>query len=155
MSNVVAEVLRAIADRNGGRLTPELVVEAAKSKDSPLHTHFTWDVKKAAHERWIDQARTLIRSVKVEITTTQFTVRAPAYVRDPAAAADEQGYASLGRLRTDEDLAREAVVYEFSRASAALARAKAVAAALDLSDAIEEVQTRVIQLSERAQQVAA
>lgn len=151
-SPAVEAAIRAIADRNAGRLTPEMVVQAARDKESPLHPFFTWDVKKAAQERLIDQARHLIRSVKVEVTTTQFSVRAPAYLRDPQAGGASQGYASLARLRNDEDMARDAVVNEFSRASSALSRAKAVAAALGLSDEIEEVRGAIVRLSERAQQ---
>lgn len=151
----VENAIRAIADAHSGRLTPDLVVEAARSKDSPLHSYFTWDVKKAANECWLYQARRLIRSVRVEVSTTQFDVRVPAYLRDPGAANDAQGYVSLGRLRTDDDLAREACVYEFGRASAALARAKAVATALGLDGEIEEVRGRIEQLSERANQAVA
>lgn len=152
MVPAVADAIRAIADRNGGRITPDMVVDAARSPASPLHEHFTWDVREAAEERWRDQARALIRAVRVEVTTTEFAVRAPIFVRDPAAPETVQGYVSLGRLRTDEDLAREAVVAEFARAAAALTRAKAIAAALGLADEIEEVRERVLRISERASQ---
>lgn len=155
MSPAVTKALRDIADAHNGRLTPELVVEAAKSKTSPLHEHFTWDVKKAASERWIEQARSLIRSVKVEVSTTQFTVKAPAYIRDPVAAGDVQGYVSLARLRTDEDVARDAVISEFARASAALSRAKAVALALNIEHEIEDLRGRVAELTERVQHATA
>lgn len=151
----IADALRAIADRHAGKLTPDLVIEAARNKASPLHGCFTWDVKQAAQERWVAQARDLIRSVRVEVTTTQFSVRAPAFIRDPSMAGNEQGYTSLDRLRTDEDLAREAVIAEFQRASAALDRARVVATALGLSSEIEEVRERVVHLSERAVQATA
>lgn len=155
MQNEVTDALRALADQNNGRLTPDLVVEAARNSQSPLHRCFTWDLKQAAHERWLYQARELIRSIRVEVTTTEFKVRVPAFIRDPAAAAGVQGYVSLDRLRTDEDLSREAVVAEFMVASAALERAKAVAKALGMSEEIEEVRERIVHLSERARQVAA
>lgn len=154
MTPAIERAIRAISDRNGGTLTPEMVVDAAKAKDSPLHSCFTWDVKRAAHAHWIDQARSLIRSVRVEVTTTNFALHVPAFVRDPGAASDAQGYVSLGRLRTDQDMARDAVVNEFSRAAAALSRAKDIAAALGLSGQIEEVRNRVVGLSERISQPA-
>src|ERR1700721_1911092 len=103
----IATVSGKIAAANNGTVTPEQVVEAAKSEESPLHPYFTWDIGKAAHERWLHKARTLIPSVKVEITTTQFTVHAPAFVRDPSLSGETQGYMSLGRLQTDEDMARD------------------------------------------------
>ena len=148
----VEAFLNRLAGKHGGHLTPEMVVDAARPKDSPIHGHFEWDSKKAAYAHWLYQARALIRSVHIEVTTTQMSVRAPAFVRDPAMAGDRQGFVSVAQLRDDEDLAREAVVAEFSRASAALERAKAVAAALDLTSEIERIQDDIGVLSERARQ---
>lgn len=143
MKKEIIDAIVALSDVNGGTLTPELVVKSAENKNSPLHECFTWDNKAAGTAYRLIEARTLIRSVRVEISTEQFSVKAPMFVRDPSLPADEQGYASIGRLRSDEDMAREAVVAEFSRAGAALARAKAVAAALSLSDEIEEIRAKV------------
>ena len=145
----VEAALQELAKKHRGRLTPELVVDAAKDKSSPLHGYFDWNVKEAAYKHWLYQARKLIMSVRVEVTTTQFRVKAPAYVRDPSIPGGTQGFASLARLRSDDDLARDAVVMEFSRAAAALARAKAVAVALGLADEIEELRGRVLALAER------
>src|ERR1700677_2890830 len=110
---VIQAALYAIAERNAGRLTPDLVLLSAQSPDSPLHEHFTWDDTDAARKHRLNEARTLIRSVKVEITTTHFTMSAPVFIRDPEAGRS-QGYVSTGTLRTDRDLAREAVIAEFS-----------------------------------------
>ncbi len=52
------------------RLTPADVVEEAASIDSPLHPFFEWDDSEAARKFRLDQARTLIRSVKVKFTVT-------------------------------------------------------------------------------------
>lgn len=63
----VQQALEAIAERNGGQLTPDLVVKAAKSKTSPLHSHFTWDDTEAARAYRLYQAAFLIRKVKVRV----------------------------------------------------------------------------------------
>lgn len=152
--SAVKAALDLLAERNEGRLTPEAVVAAARDPESALHEHFTWDDAEAAQKRRLDEARALIRSVKVVIRTEPFVLKAPQFVHDPAAGKD-QGYISIGRLATDEDRAREAVMAEFSRASDALSRARSVAEALGMSDEIEQVRGQVLQLSERAQQVAA
>lgn len=56
--------LRAINDQHGG-LTPRLVVEAARPKDSPLHAIvFDRTVKDAAEAYYLGRARDLIRTVK-------------------------------------------------------------------------------------------
>jgi hypothetical protein len=63
----IQEALTAIAERNGGQLTPDVVVRAAKAKTSPLHSHFTWDDSEAARAYRLVQASFLIRKVKVRI----------------------------------------------------------------------------------------
>lgn len=48
-----------------GKLTPNLVVEAARSPAHPLHSRFEWDDTAAAEKYRLDQARGLIRTVRV------------------------------------------------------------------------------------------
>lgn len=149
--DAIEQALYALSELHNGQLTPDIVVDAARASESPLHSRFTWDDTEAATKHRQNEARALIRSVKVEFRTEHFTINAPAFVRDPG-AGKSQGYTSVGRLRTDQESAREAVVAEFSRASAALARAKAVAIALDLGDQISEIEGRIIHLAKRASQ---
>lgn len=151
---VIHETLIALGDKNGGRLTPELVVDAAKDKKSPLHSQFEWDDKKAGHQYRIEQARTLIRSVQVVITVDSRRVSSVYYVRDPAAESNVQGYISIPQLRTDSELARDAIVSEFARAASALDRAHRIAAALNLEGEVQELSERVRSLSERASGLA-
>ena len=144
-----ADAVIALADRNNGKLTPELVVRAAQAKSSPLHDYFDWD-DKIAGARWrLEQARELIRSVKIDITTSTVTIPAPLFIRDPNMSSDDQGYMSVVRLRSDQQMAREAVVAEFDRAGAALARAKAVAAALNLENEVEQLYQQVTKLADK------
>jgi hypothetical protein len=48
-----------------GKLTPSLVVDAARPKSSPLHSRFEWDNRVAGEKYREVQAGELIRSVKV------------------------------------------------------------------------------------------
>lgn len=61
-----AEEIRRIADRDGGLLSPEAVVEHARDPSSALHTRFEWDDTEAARCWRLEQARQLIR-VHVEV----------------------------------------------------------------------------------------
>jgi len=148
----IRDALYALADVNGGRLTPEAVLEAAKNDGHPAHHCFTWDDSEAAHLQRLHEARRLIRSVKVEITTEHITIRAPIFVRDPQLDATVQGYATLGRLKSDSDMARDAVVAEFKRANSHLNRAQSVAIALGMTDEIDQLRRGVDELITRAQQ---
>ena len=145
----VRERLAQIEKANGGRLTPDDVVKDAKKPSSPLHAHFEWDVKKAAAQYWLDQARTLITSVRIITRTETSTIRSVFYVRDPSTASDEQGYVSVQTLRTDIDLAHEALVAEFSRVAALLRRARELAIVLNATDEIDDLLGQVIDLRQR------
>jgi len=133
----VRECLQAIADKNGGVLTAEMVVEEAKKKSSPLHDLFEWDIKKAAEAHWVETARRVIRSVKVVITTDTRQVSTVYYVRDPDMDSGEQGYVSLPTLATDKERAKAAMASEFRRAIAAMERAQSIAEALDMHKEVE------------------
>jgi hypothetical protein len=147
--------LEQLASANGGRLTPEAVVADARSPESPLHDYFTWDVNQAAYGFWIEQARTLITSVRIEMRTDTTSVRSVAYVRDPQAAAGQQGYVAVTRLRSDRELARDALVSEFGRVGDALRRAREIAAALDAQGDVDELLERVVGLRQRFMEPAA
>ena len=71
MSNqdIVTAELRRIAEENEGMLRPGDVVEAARPKNSPLHSRFEWDDSEAANKYRIWQARQLI-AVTVEYIGT-------------------------------------------------------------------------------------
>lgn len=142
----IAARLEQIAKRNGGRLTPDAVVEDARAKDSPLHDQFTWDVKEAAAQYWLAQARTLIRTVQIEITTETKIVSTVRYVRDPSADKREQGYVDVLALRSEEDLAREALLEEFGRARAMMDRAIGLAEALGLTAEVSDIAERIEKL---------
>lgn len=149
MSDLVKQALQALADRNDGLLTPDAVVAAARPRDSALHSFFTWDNKVAADAHRLNEARTLIRSVRVDIKVDRVIVPTPYFIRDPT-IGETQGYRSLGRLQTDDELARETAIAEMKRASGALARARAIAAVLGMTDEIEMIEAQIGALIGRA-----
>lgn len=154
MVNVTEQIrdrINEIAARKNGRIRPDDVVDDARDPASPLHEHFEWSLEKAASAHWLDRARELIRAVRVTFTTDTTVVSSVAYVRDPKAEADEQGYVSVATLRCDHDLAREAIVYEFTRAAGALRRAREVAAALNLQKEVEALISRVERIKAKAE----
>ena len=146
----VEDRLAAIHKLNGGRITPDAVVEDARDPRSPLHSHFEWDDSAAARQYRLDQARALIRTVKLEISIVSNTIAAPHYVRDPR-AGDGQGYVALSQVRSEDDLARQVMRDEMSRVLAAMERARSVSDVLDMTGeldnliiAIEEVRNRAL-----------
>jgi len=151
--DTLAELTRLAAENNG-LLTPDHVVDAARNNASPLHRWFQWDNDAAAHMYRVEQARHLIRSVRVDVTTSHHTVRVPAFVRDPECERGEQGYIAIRGLANDADKARDVVVAEFARALSALNRARAVAEALGIEDQVDAVSAQIRRVSYSVQEGA-
>jgi hypothetical protein len=135
MSKRDAIILADLEDE-AGKVTAEKVVSAARAPDHEWHGRFEWNDSKAAARYRLDQARTLIRSIKFERKSATATVRSIAYVRDPSAAADQQAYVSVARLRTDEEGARDVLIQEFSRIASTLRRVRELARMLELEDQV-------------------
>ena len=62
----IGAALAKLAEAENGRLTPSAVVEAARDAKSPLNRHFEWDDAKAAQSYRLDQAREIIRVIRVD-----------------------------------------------------------------------------------------
>lgn len=61
------DAIEAIRKKRGGKVRPAHVVEAARSKTSPLHRYFTWDDTEAAKKWRIEQARQLIVNIDIVV----------------------------------------------------------------------------------------
>ena len=67
-NDLIRRALEAIqADK--GRLVPEDIIQAARPRDHELHNEFEWDNRRAGHQHRLNQARNLIRLVRVELVT--------------------------------------------------------------------------------------
>jgi hypothetical protein len=64
----VGKQLQEIYDDNGA-ITPQLVVETARSEKHPLHNHFVWDDSIAGELYRCNQAAQMIRRVTIRRTT--------------------------------------------------------------------------------------
>lgn len=83
MTNLRAALIQT-RERHGV-LTPQAVVEDARPEGAPLHDRFEWDDAKAGELYRVDQARALIRSVKIS------------YVRPSGETADLREFVSVSR----------------------------------------------------------
>ena len=95
-----AEIERLDAEYDG--VTPEMILDEAKKKRSPLHDCFEWNDKQAAVAYRIVQARYLLRSIEIVIEkadTEPLLIRAFHSVE-----TEEQGkfYTTIARAREDE-----------------------------------------------------
>jgi len=137
-----------------GRLTPAKVVESARLKTSPLHDHFEWVDSVAAQHYRLEQARTLIRGIRVEIVNNKETISTVFYVRDPEKENDEQGYVSVDQLRNEPENVRAMLAAELTRVAAGLERAESLAKASGLEKQVKQTRKRVERLQASLEQHA-
>jgi hypothetical protein len=104
----IGETLAKITAESDGHLTPGAVVDAARSPRSLLHRFFEWDDKKAAHAFRLDQARTLIRVIRVQDDNDE-EESAPAYISITDGKAGVS-YRALGEVLQSADLQRRVMV---------------------------------------------
>ena len=97
----IGEVLADIAVTNGGELTPKAVVDHARARNSPLHRHFEWDNEIAAEAYRLDQARSIIRLVRIQDEETESgTARAFISISDNGG----RSYRPIESVRRSADL---------------------------------------------------
>lgn len=140
------QALEKIAEDNGGELTADAVIDAAKNPANVLHACFDWDVNRAATERWREIARGLIREVRVVIKTSLRQVSTVAYVRDPNRKNDEQGYVALTSVERRSAEANAIIDAELDRIISAIKRAREVAEVLGISSRFEKLLAMAVEL---------
>lgn len=145
VARIRAQALAKI-EQDKGRLTPEDVVEAAQAESHELHDCFTWDDTECGKLYRLDQARGLIREVKVQIVSRDIVMVAPFYVSDPNPNRQINGYVQLAPLRRKKDDARRIINDEIGRIEGALTRARAVAAVLGLEDDLDAMVVALVGL---------
>jgi hypothetical protein len=121
---------RVVALENLGSITPQDVLDDARAPDSPLHGLFQWDDATAAEAHRLDQAREVIRQVRVTVVTTTRAVQINRYVGDPA-VRPESGYVATDSLNS-LDRRIDVVRSEATRAIALMKRVEDLATVLDL-----------------------
>jgi hypothetical protein len=108
---LIGEALDAIRISTGGSLHPQNVVAEARNPRSVLHPHFEWNDAKAAEAFRVDQARALIRSIRVIDEAADDRPR-PAFLS--IRADDGVGYRAFKDVLSSRDL-RERLLAQAER----------------------------------------
>ena len=142
---VVAKAIEDIANREGGRCPPGLLVEEAASKDSPLHHLFTWEDGKAASHWRTHEARKIIGSITVRYTVRDTVTKGPAFLsvgHTLATMERGEGYRPIGVVMRDPDLKQEAIDEALARLDACKVRYAALGVLAPVWDAVDSVRPR-------------
>lgn len=140
----IGEALASVARANAGHLTPKAVVEAARNARSPLHKLFEWDDAKAADSWRLEQAREIVRVVRVAEDDEE-------PMRAFLSISDKEGvsYRTAADVRNSADL-QLAVLRQAERDLEAFERRYR-----DLKDLCEEVSSVRKRISARRQEAEA
>jgi hypothetical protein len=111
-AQIAGERLTQIAAENNDRLTPRAVVDDARPIDAALHKCFEWDDVRAAELHREQEARALIRGVRVVTqvqTETQPEDAQRVFVNIVEQAGDEieHSYMPIAVVRQSPDLQRQ------------------------------------------------
>ena len=141
-------LLRKLEEKDG-TLRPERVVEAAKAKDHPWHDRFEWDDTAAAEQYRINQARVLIRSVEVRITTSEYVMFSPVYTRKAEQPGGPKGYVEVAKIASQEEVARASLEDELRRISGNIERSRGIAHQLGLVPEFEALLADIVMIRSR------
>lgn len=124
-------------------LTPETVVEAARNPRSPLHSQFEWDDGVAGEAYRIQQARALIKRVRVDVVRADQTViYAPVFVRSPDGG---EGYALTQAVAVSAPDRRQVVLMALAQCRTILRNL----AAQEVDEVVEHIDRLTAKLREQ------
>lgn len=121
-------------ERQYGALTPDNLLQEASREEHPLHERFEWDDAAAAQTHRLNQARALLRLPRSTVIVNGCRIVSPTYVHDPSLSGNRQGYIPVSRIKSESDMASDAMSAEIDRAAGALRRAHGIAVALGDND---------------------
>jgi len=135
--------LETIRLSQGGILTEEAIVVAARPKKHPLHNEFTWDNSAAAKQWRLEEARRLIRSVYVTIESPKHTpISVRAYASLPSDREGSGGYRAIQDVLANKDLRRELLAAALSELDAFKKRYSNLTQLAPVFSALELVKTK-------------
>jgi hypothetical protein len=126
----------AIAEQNGGRITPRNVVNAATNPSHILHACFEWDDKAAADRHRLAVAANLIRSVKYTAYDVESRpVTTVAYVWD----APTNTHVPLSDVAREEKASRALLAQELAAIESHIRRAQKIAEAIHMREYLDNL----------------
>jgi hypothetical protein len=146
-AQVFGEELEKIQKMNRGILTPTMVVEEARKKNSPLHSYFEWD-KDLAHEKFLlHQARLLINSIEVVVSFNGEEKEIRRYLNVNQDSCDNETttrvYAVTEKVLSNEELRNQILSQAISEQEYWVERYKTYLELSPIFEAIEKTKTKL------------
>lgn len=113
---IYGEAIERISQRHRGKLSPELVVEEARPRTSPLHDAFEWNDRIAADSYRKSQAKCLISAIVIVEEVTGDEIQAFHDVKLPAQRGESKTtYIPISKVEHSADLQQQLLeqAYEY------------------------------------------
>jgi hypothetical protein len=131
------EAIAKLQKASNGLLEPGTIVNAARSEDSPLHPHFTWDDAVAAEAYRCNEARDLVRSLTIDISRSNLESK-PVRAFVNVDVGGGQGYVSTVTAMSSEDLRKQVLQRAFDELESWRARHAELSELARIFSAIDE-----------------
>lgn len=105
-ATIIGPILYRLIESSEGPLSPEVVVQEARSRDSPLHPYFDWNDKEASDNWRVHQARMMISHIQIVVEGRNDP---PVRVFYNVVDADTRGYVTMNRVLSNEEYHRQVV----------------------------------------------
>lgn len=151
-AQTVGECLARLQHANGGKLTPEIVLNFAKRKSSPLHGYFTWDDTEAAQKCRTVEAYSILRAVViVEKDDEDDEPRAVrAFVNDaPIGNLEKGSYRAVGSVLSSSKMRAEMLKKAMWEAECWMKRYEKLAALAGVMKVFGRALTKVRKIGEK------
>lgn len=123
-----------------GEVTAAVVIDAARPEDAPLHAAFEWDDAVAAEKHRAEQARLILRSIRI----IREPEKEPERVYWHVETEDLDAYVTTARVMAEDDLHRALVDQCTKTLIAARRRFAEVQEMAPVWDAIDQLEMAVV-----------
>ena len=136
---LVGETVATLAQENGGVCPPAALVDASRPQDAPTHKLFTWD-DDAAAEAWRRQeARNVVRCLRVVSEGSKAKPSAFLHVNIVSGDGPKEGYAPFATVVADDGMRDQALKEALSYLNGFRRRYRHLQELSPVLDAIEQV----------------
>jgi hypothetical protein len=142
-----SDYLKSLAD-DQGRIEPQGVVDVARDVNNVLHEDFEWDDDAASDAYRIEQARRLIRFVRLPVRYESRTIVAPFYIVDPQREAKTKTYVATTVAAKSREMVAKVMTDEFDRITSSINRSFAIAAAFNQMQLFDDFLSNVREAAE-------
>jgi hypothetical protein len=139
MDEIKQAIVELVNER--GLIKPHQIVDAARSEDSVLHSYFCWDDTEAAEKWREEQARQLLKSIRLTVDTSP-PVSVRAFISLPTDRVSGEGYRRMEEVLNNDFMVRQLFADIEARIEKWEALSRSLGAIIDFSTVKKQIKRR-------------